>query len=224
MEKYKIQINQILMYLKHYLKRASDAMLALSFNKRLIDKINILGFELSNALKNKGKIIFAGNGGGSFADSQHLSAEFVAKLNVDRIPLASIALGTNASTISAIGNDYGYDYIFSRELEAIGNKNDFSYCNYNEWFLAKNIIELLKKSNSLGIRNALLTGPNIDSKAAKLSKFVINTPLSFTSTAEIQQMHYIGSFNLRYCSKRFSLNMIKKSLTIFKGDNSPVIY
>ncbi len=172
---------------QQHLKRASDAMLALSFNKRLIDKINILGFELSNALKNKGKIIFAGNGG-SFADSQHLSAEFVAKLNVDRIPLASIALGTNASTISAIGNDYGYDYIFSRELEAIGNKNDFLIAITTSGS-SKNIIELLKKSNSLGIRNALLTGPNIDSKAAKLSKFVINTPLSFTSTAEIQQMH-----------------------------------
>ena len=71
-----------------------------------------------------GKIIFAGNGG-SFADSQHLAAELISKLNIDRVPLPGIALGTNSSSTTAIGNDYGFEYIFSRELEAIGKDNDF---------------------------------------------------------------------------------------------------
>lgn len=174
-------------YAQKYLKRTSDAMLELSFNEKLIHKINSLGNELIKVLKNKGKIIFAGNGG-SFADSQHISAEFVAKLNTDRIPLASISLGTNSSALSAIGNDYGYEYIFSRELEAIGNENDFLIAITTSGS-SKNIIELLKKSNSLGIRNALLTGPKTDTEAAKLSNIVINTPISFNETAEIQQMH-----------------------------------
>ena len=63
-------------------------------------------------------VIFAGNGG-SFADVQHLSAEFISRFLFDRAPLPSLALGTNNSAISVIGNDYGYDKVFDRELEAI---------------------------------------------------------------------------------------------------------
>src|SRR3546814_20175372 len=70
------------------------------------------------ALRAGGKIIFAGNGG-SFADAQHLSAEFTSRFQFDRAPLASLTLATNNSTISAIGNDYGFDRVFSRELEAV---------------------------------------------------------------------------------------------------------
>ncbi len=75
------------------------------------------------ALKAGGKIIFAGNGG-SFADSQHLAAELISRLQYDRAPLPSIALGTNSSSMSAIGNDYGYEYVFSREVAVLGNPGD----------------------------------------------------------------------------------------------------
>ena len=70
-----------------------------------------------------GKIIFCGNGG-SFADAQHLCAEFTSRFLFDRPGLASIALGTNSSAMTAIGNDYGYDNVFSREIEAIANPAD----------------------------------------------------------------------------------------------------
>ena len=63
------------------------------------------------------KIIFCGNGG-SFGDSQHLAAEFISRLRFDRSLLSSIALGTNSSNMTAIGNDYGYDKVFTRELLA----------------------------------------------------------------------------------------------------------
>ena len=71
-----------------------------------------------------GCILSCGNGG-SFSDAQHLSAEFTSKLCTDRKPLPSIALGTNSSNLTAIGNDFGFENIFSRELSAIANKNDF---------------------------------------------------------------------------------------------------
>ncbi len=74
-------------------------------------------------LKNHGRIIFAGNGG-SFADAQHLAAEFVSRLQFDRDPMPSIALGTNNSCMSAIGNDYGFDQIFAREIRALGRPGD----------------------------------------------------------------------------------------------------
>ena len=90
---------------------------------QIINQINnLVDFSVSSL--NKGnKIIFCGNGG-SFADSQHLTAEFVSRLRFDRSPLAAIALGTNSSNITAIGNDYGYDKVFEREIIALGSKGD----------------------------------------------------------------------------------------------------
>lgn len=76
-----------------------------------------------DALRQRGTILFVGNGG-SFADSQHLAAEFVSRLQFDRGPLPSVALATNSSSMSAIGNDYGYDQIFARELRALAGPHD----------------------------------------------------------------------------------------------------
>lgn len=92
-------------------------------NPQIIAQIGVLATQCLSSLKKGGKIIFAGNGG-SFADAQHLSAEFTSRFIFDRSPLASIALGTNNSALSAIGNDYGYDQVFARELEAIARPED----------------------------------------------------------------------------------------------------
>ena len=81
----------------------------------VISIIEDVSLKILESLKKGGKVIFAGNGG-SFADSQHLSAEFVSRFLFDRDPLASIALGTNSSTITAAGNDYGFDHVFAREI------------------------------------------------------------------------------------------------------------
>ena len=92
-------------------------------DNNLLSQIEYLTNEVLESLNNGGKIIFCGNGG-SFADSQHLSAEFVSRLRFDRAPLPSIALGTNNSNITAIANDYGYEQVFSREIESLGEKID----------------------------------------------------------------------------------------------------
>ncbi|MBF0341929.1 MAG: SIS domain-containing protein [Magnetococcales bacterium] len=109
------------------IRRQIDASIAVKQavlnDPQLIGKIGILAEQSLTALRAGGKIIFAGNGG-SFADAQHLSAEFTSRFQFDRAPLASLALGTNSSAISAIGNDYGYDQVFSRELEAIAKPGD----------------------------------------------------------------------------------------------------
>ena len=85
--------------------------------------IENLSVKCLNSLRNGGKIIFCGNGG-SFADAQHLSAEFTSRFLFDRAPLASIVLGANNSAISAIGNDYGYDQVFAREFSGVAKKDD----------------------------------------------------------------------------------------------------
>ena len=77
----------------------------------------------TDSLRSGGKIVFCGNGG-SFADAQHLSAEFVSRFMFDRPGLPSFALGTNNSSLTAIGNDYGFENIFAREVEAAVTAGD----------------------------------------------------------------------------------------------------
>ncbi|PJZ70283.1 phosphoheptose isomerase [Leptospira perolatii] len=100
-----------------------DVKKAILSETQILEQIETLANSCILSLKKGGKVIFAGNGG-SFADSQHLSAELVSRLQFDRGPLASIALGTNSSSMSAIANDYGYDKVFARELDSIANAQD----------------------------------------------------------------------------------------------------
>jgi len=122
----------------------------------IIDKVEKLVNDCLGALKSGGKIIFCGNGG-SFADSQHLAAEFVSRLRFDRAPLASIALGTNSSNMSAIGNDYGYDSVFTRELLALSGKNDI-FIPISTSGNSPNVINAINAANELGIKIYGLTG------------------------------------------------------------------
>lgn len=109
-----------------------------------------------DALRQGGKIFFAGNGG-SFADSQHLAAEFVSRLQFDRAPLPSIALGTNSSSMSAIGNDYGYDQVFSRELRAMAGPHDV-FIPITTSGNSPNILVAVDVARELSIRTMGFTG------------------------------------------------------------------
>ena len=109
-----------------------------------------------DALRQGGKIFFAGNGG-SFADAQHLAAEFVSRLRFDREPLPSIALGTNSSSMSAIGNDYGYDQVFARELRAMAGPHDV-FVPITTSGNSPNILAAVEVARELSIRTMGFTG------------------------------------------------------------------
>lgn len=129
--------------------RASVAVkVDLLANEKLLGQIHQLAQTCLDALKAGGKIIFAGNGG-SFADAQHLSAEFTSRFLFDRAPLASVALATNNSAISAIGNDYGYEQVFARELQAIAKPEDV-------------FIAISTSGNSANIMAAVLIAKKLD--------------------------------------------------------------
>lgn len=95
-------------------------------DKKLIEIIEAAANETIKALNNNGKIIFAGNGG-SAADSQHLAAEFVSRFEFERPGLSSFALTTDTSMLTAISNDYGYEYLFERQLQANSSQNDIFF-------------------------------------------------------------------------------------------------
>ena len=152
-------------------------------DKRIISKIKLMVEKSIDSLNSGGKIIFCGNGG-SFGDSQHLAAEFVSRLRFDRSPLASMALGTNSSNLSAIGNDYGFEKVFTRELTALGKKEDI-FIPISTSGNSPNVIEAIKTAKSLDIKIFGLTG-GTGGKMKDLCDCLI---VPSNKTEKIQEVH-----------------------------------
>jgi D-sedoheptulose 7-phosphate isomerase len=102
------------------------------------------------------KILIFGNGG-SAADAQHLAAEFVNRFKIERPPLAAIALTTDTSLLTSIGNDYDFDDIFSKQIEALGNKNDIAW-GFSTSGNSANVIKAIQKAKSMGLKTIGMTG------------------------------------------------------------------
>lgn len=165
---------------------------------KLISQIENIAKDCLQSLKNGGKIILAGNGG-SFADAQHISAEFTSRYLIDRDSLASICLGTNNSAISAIGNDYGYDKVFSRELSSIGNKNDV-FIAISTSGNSKNIIEAIRIANKKKIKVFVLTGED----GGKMNSLCESINIPSSVTGRIQESHIlIGHIICRIVEKEY---------------------
>jgi D-sedoheptulose 7-phosphate isomerase len=152
-------------------------------NNELIKQIQLLIDSCLFSLSNGGKIILAGNGG-SFADAQHLSAEFTSRFMFDRNPLPSIALGTNSSAMSAIGNDYGYEEVFSRELDSIATDNDL-FIPISTSGNSKNIINAIEVAMNKNIRVIALSG----SSGGLIKPLCECICIPSNNTARIQEAH-----------------------------------
>ena len=113
-------------YIKEIINNSIAAKKLLQESDECISRIYNLAEKSLESLNNGGKVILAGNGG-SFGDAQHISAEFTSRFLFDRNPLASIALGTNSSSMSAIGNDYGMTMYFHVNLKQLENLEIFLY-------------------------------------------------------------------------------------------------
>jgi D-sedoheptulose 7-phosphate isomerase len=139
------------------------------------------------SLRSGGKLIVFGNGG-SAADSQHMVAEFVGRFKKERKGLPAIALTTNTSTITAIGNDYGYDATFARQIEALGRKGDVAL-GISTSGNSKNVIEALRKARALGITAIGLTG---GTGGAMKKECGITIVVPSSDTPRIQESHLLA--------------------------------
>ena len=148
-------------------------------------KVNQIAAEIASCFKKGGKLFLAGNGG-SFADAQHIAAEFTSRLVKDRIPLPAILLGGNSSSLSAIGNDYSFDKIFAREYESLVSEKDILIAITTSGE-SQNIYELLKYAVNNNFSCWCLTSENT-SRCSKLAR-TISTPKEIKATANIQEMH-----------------------------------
>ena len=152
--------------------------------KDLLPLIKEAGDICANALKNGNKIMLCGNGG-SAADSQHIAAELSGRFKKERIPLAGIALTTDTSALTAIGNDYGYEFVFSRQVEALGKKGDVLIAISTSGNSA-NVIKAIDSAKDMGIKVITLTGK--DGGVMK-DKGDVNIVIPSSDTPRIQEMH-----------------------------------
>ncbi len=153
-------------------------------NQLLIQNIELLTNKIVECYKNKGKVLWCGNGG-SAADAQHLAAELSGRFYYDRPPLYSEALHVNTSYITAVANDYSYDEIFSRLAKSMLNPQDV-LIGLSTSGNSKNVIKAIETANHIGAFTVALTGES-GGKMKDVAKLLINVPSS--DTPRIQECH-----------------------------------
>jgi len=150
------------------------------------EPLDRLGILASQTLRSGGKLLFFGNGG-SAADAQHLAAELTVRFERDRRALAAIALTTDCSTLTSCGNDFGFDHIFSRQVEALGRPGDLAI-GLSTSGNSPNVVNALRRARETGVAAAALCGRD-GGKLQGLADPLIVVPAQ--STARIQEMHVL---------------------------------
>ncbi|MDA0110534.1 D-sedoheptulose 7-phosphate isomerase [Vibrio sp. La 4.2.2] len=154
-------------------------------NKELIESIQKVSALCIEAFKNGNKVILAGNGG-SAADAQHIAAEFVSRFEFDRPGLPSIALTTDTSMITAIGNDYGFEKLFERQLEANSKPGDI-FIGISTSGNSKNVLKAFHRAKELGVTTVGLCGNQ--GEILSISDHVLSIPSN--KTPRIQESHIL---------------------------------
>ena len=156
------------------------------FNEDFFNEIQKIALIISKSIKNGGTIYWCGNGG-SASDSHHLAAELVGRFIKDRPPIASISLSADTSILTCISNDFSYEDVFSRQIQAMANPTDV-LIGISTSGNSKNVINAIKFANNKNCETVALTGK----KGGDLIKFAKNSILiKSDSTARIQECHIL---------------------------------
>jgi D-sedoheptulose 7-phosphate isomerase len=171
-------------FIQSYLRNSIEVKENILNNQELVDLIQTVSKVIIEAYKRGNKVLIAGNGG-SAADAQHIAGELVSKFNFDRPGLPAIALTVDTSILTAIGNDYGYEKSFSRQVQANGNKGDI-FIGISTSGNSINIINAVEESKNKGIISIGFTGNQV-CKMDELCDYCIKIPSNETS--KIQESH-----------------------------------
>ncbi|MGD9718298.1 MAG: D-sedoheptulose 7-phosphate isomerase [Sulfurimonadaceae bacterium] len=173
-------------YIKDQIKKSYETKQAIYQNEALLDAIAAVARECVALYKTDKKTILAGNGG-SAADAQHIAAELVGRYGFDRPSIPSLALTTDTSNLTAIGNDYGYDQVFSRQLEGMGQRGDI-FIGISTSGNSTNIVKAFESAKKKGIKTVALVGRD-GGLMAKMADMAIIVPSD--STPRIQESHIL---------------------------------
>ena len=173
-------------YIKEQIKLSYETKQKIYENDELLNKIVDVAQKCVELYKTNKKTILAGNGG-SAADAQHIAAELVGRYGFDRPSIPSLALTTDTSNLTAIGNDYGYDYIFSRQLEGMGQEGDI-FIGISTSGNSKNLINAFEIAKNKNILSVALVGKD-GGEMAKKADIALVVPSG--STPRIQESHIL---------------------------------
>lgn len=161
-----------------------SSRLKLAVSEQLVEKIQQVATKIISALKNNNKVVLFGNGG-SAADAQHIAGELVGRFLMEREPLPAIALTTNTSILTSIGNDYGFDEVFLRQVKAIVNKGDVAV-GISTSGNAENVIKGIVCAKERGAYTVGMTGRD-GGRLSHIVDICINVPSD--KTPRIQECH-----------------------------------
>lgn len=173
-------------YIKDQIQDTQRVMSAMLTDNELLTRVEKAAEACIASLQNGGKILLAGNGG-SAADAQHIAAEFVSRFAFDRPGLPAIALTTDTSILTAIGNDYGYDKLFSRQLQAHAREGDV-FIAYSTSGKSPNVIAAMHEAKSRGVICIGMTG-NRGGQMKDLCDYYLDVPSA--DTPKIQEGHSV---------------------------------
>jgi len=168
---------------------AESAQLKLSASQTLAAPVARAGVLLAEALRGGGKVLACGNGG-SAADAQHFAAELVNRFEIERPPLAALALTTDSSTLTSIANDYSFQQVFAKQLRALGRRGDELLAISTSGNSA-NVIEAIGAARELGLRVVALTGNGGGKIAPLIGRDDVHVCVPHKSTARVQEVHLL---------------------------------
>ena len=173
-------------YISGQIAEAQRVMSAMLADEVLLSTVAAATEACIRCMKHGGKILLAGNGG-SAADAQHIAGELVSRFTFDRPGLPAIALTTDSSILTAIGNDYGYEKLFARQVQAHGNKGDV-FIGYSTSGKSPNILRAFEEARAKGLVCVGLTG-NRGGPMRELCDYLLAVPSS--DTPKIQEGHLV---------------------------------
>lgn len=173
-------------YIINQINDSAATKKAIVENDALVNLLVEVAQACVDVYRNGKKILIAGNGG-SAADAQHFAAELVGRYGFDRPSLPSIALTTDSSNLTAIGNDYGYEYVFSRQLEGLGQEGDL-FIGISTSGNSQNVINAFVSAKDRGITTVALVGRD-GGKMAAMADYAIVIPSH--ATPRIQESHLL---------------------------------
>ena len=173
-------------YIKNQIQASIDTKQNILNDENLMETIAEVGRECVQLYKDGKKTLLAGNGG-SAADAQHIAAELVGRYGFDRPSIPSIALTTDTSNLTAIGNDYGYDKVFSRQMEGMGSEGDL-FIGISTSGNSENIINAIHAAKAKGVQTVALVGRE-GGEMARIADYAIIVPSN--DTPRIQESHIL---------------------------------
>lgn len=169
-----------------HMRQSADVLSKMMADERLVAAVHGVAEACVTALRSGNKLLFMGNGG-SAADSQHLAGEMVSRFAFDRPALPAFALTVDSSVMTAIGNDYGYEHLFARQVQGVARKGDVLF-GFSTSGTSPNIINALEAAKKLGVVTVGMTG----NRKARITQIVDHcVEIPSPSTPKIQEGHII---------------------------------